>query len=93
MKGSFGLLDMCQAICERNRIEVVVASGMGERLVDEKELNILRSVITIDGLQTGDIFSERRSRETPKNQNGILPSKAARLERFALRVKDRDLRQ
>jgi len=66
---------------------------MGERFVDEKELNILRSVIAIDCLQTGDIFSERGSRETAENQNGILPFETTRLERFAIRVKDREVRQ
>ena len=45
---------------------------MRERLVNEMELDIFVSIISVDSLQTGDISDERRSGKAPENDDGVL---------------------
>jgi len=74
-------------------IEVAVAFGMSQRLVDEEEPHTFRSVVTIDGLQTGDTLQEGRSGQATKYQDRISALETGRFKLFALGVNDRDLGQ
>ena len=66
---------------------------MGQRLVDEIELNPLRSVVAINCLQTGDISEERRSGETAKDKNGVFAFEATHLKGVAVGIEDRNVWQ
>ena len=63
---------MKQALFDRDRVHVSVFFRMRERLVNEMELDIFVSIISVDSLQTGDISDERRSGKAPENDDGVL---------------------
>ena len=54
--------------------------------IDVVELNAFGRVVSVDGLQTGDVVQEGRSCETPENQNRIAPFQAAELELVTLGI-------
>lgn len=58
----FGFADVQQPLVHRDWIDVAVVFWMRQCFVDEVECNAFRRVVSVDGLQTGDIAKKRWSR-------------------------------
>ena len=66
---------------------------MGERFVDKIEANAFRGIITINGLQTGNLAQKWGSGQTTEYQHGVAVFQTAQIKIIPVSIKDRDVRQ
>jgi hypothetical protein len=73
----FSLLRVGEPLVQRVRLHVVAGQlRMGQRFVNEEELDALGTVIAINRLQTGDVPKKRRSGQTAKSQHRVMSPQA-----------------
>ncbi len=87
------LLYVHLAFFTRKRLYVVICPGMGERLVNEIKANTPGGVVTINGLQTGNLTQEGRSGQATEHQHRIIFVNTAQMKIIAVSIKDRDVRK
>ncbi|MDF1658971.1 MAG: hypothetical protein P1U58_15245 [Verrucomicrobiales bacterium] len=62
---------MGETLFDRHRLNEAILFRVGERFINEVEIDVLALIITIDRLQTGDVSDERGSCQTAEHNDTV----------------------